>query len=98
VSHGIKVTDELLDSIVHRITVDKQLELAAFQPRFVIDQVVSSCRFAEQNVTLEPRFLGYALDNLRVRRAAPAPHEDLGASAKVLTSWELRNDPEAEHK
>jgi hypothetical protein len=100
VSNGIAVTEEMLDSIVHRITVDKQLELAAFQPRFVIDQVVSSCRFAEQNVTLEPRFLNYALDNLRVRRAAqaPAPHEDPGASPKVLTSWELQNDPEAEHK
>ncbi|HEY5330472.1 MAG TPA: hypothetical protein VIJ79_11340 [Acidobacteriaceae bacterium] len=100
VSHGIKVTDEMLDSIVHRVTVDKQLELAAFQPRFIIEQVVSSCRFAEQNVTLEPRFLDYALDNLRVRRAAAAatPHEDPGASPKLLSSWELQNDPEAEHK
>jgi hypothetical protein len=99
-SHGMKVAEEALESIVHRIRVDKGLELAAFQPRFILDQVVSSCRFAEQNVTLEPRFLDYALDNLRVRRATPAqaPHEDLGASPKVLTSWELQNDPEVEHK
>ena len=69
-AQGVKVSDEMLDSIVHRIRVDKELELAAFQPRFILEQVVASCRFAEQNVTLEPRFLDYALDNLRVKRSA----------------------------
>jgi hypothetical protein len=99
-AQGIKLTDEALESIVHRIKVDKGLELAAFQPRFILEQVVASCRFAEEDVTLHPRFLDYALDNLRVRRAAEAPtsHENSGASPKLLTSWELQNDPEVEHK
>jgi hypothetical protein len=71
-SHKIEATDALLDSIVHRIKVDKELDLAAFQPRFILDQVVASCRFAEETITFEPRFLDYALDNLRVRRAVKA--------------------------
>jgi hypothetical protein len=97
-SQGIEATDEALDSIVHRIKVDKQLELAAFQPRFILEQVVASCRFAEQNVTLEPRFLDYALDNLRVRRNSKAQttHEDLCVSPHLVTSWKLQND--LEHK
>jgi hypothetical protein len=70
-SHGIKVTDELLDEIVYRIQVEKQLDLAAFQPRFILDQVVASCRFAEEPVSLVPRFLDYAINNLRVQRVAP---------------------------
>jgi hypothetical protein len=99
-SHGIKVTDEMLESIVHRIKVDKQLELAAFQPRFILEQVVASCRFAEEIVTLEPRFLDYAIDNLRVRRApkAQTTHEDVCTSPKLVTSWKLQNDPLVEHK
>jgi SpoVK/Ycf46/Vps4 family AAA+-type ATPase len=70
-SHGMELSDERLDFIVHKIRVDKQLELAAFQPRFILEQVAASCRFAEQSVTLEQRFLDYAIDNLRVRRAPP---------------------------
>jgi len=99
-SHRIDVTEEDLNAVVHRIKVDKQLDLAAFQPRFLLDQVVSSCRFAEQKVTLEPRFLNYALDNLRVRRAVPAEvaTEDPATSPKLLTSWELQNDPEVEQR
>jgi hypothetical protein len=70
--HGIEVDDEMLDGIVHSIQVEKQLDLAAFQPRFVLDQVVGSCRFAEEPVTLHPRYLKYAINNLRVKRADPA--------------------------
>ena len=72
-SHGIKVDDQMLDEIVYRIKVEKQLDLAAFQPRFILDQVVASCRFAEEPVTLVPRYLNYAIDNLRVRREDAAP-------------------------
>jgi predicted ATPase with chaperone activity len=91
-SHGIEPTEEHLDSIVHRIRVDKELELAAFQPRFLMDQVAASCRFAERDVTLDPRFLNYALNNLRVRKAAAAavPREDGGTSSMLVTSWKVQ--------
>jgi DNA polymerase III delta prime subunit len=70
-SQGITLSDEVFESIVRKIRDEKQLDLAAFQPRFLIEQVVSSCRFMEQDVNLEPRFLNYAIDNLRVRRNSP---------------------------
>jgi len=57
---------------VNRITKDKGLELAAYQPRFIVDQVVATCRFMEQPPHLEQRFIDYALDNLRVRKHTPA--------------------------
>jgi hypothetical protein len=71
VTQGIELPGEALDEIVYKIQVEKQLELAAFQPKFLIEQIVASCRFMEQGVTLEPRFLGYAIDNLRVKRNVP---------------------------
>ena len=69
--HGISLTDEAFDRIVYKIKEEKELDLAAFQPKFLLDQVVASCRFMQQPVTLEPRFLNYAIDNLRVRRNSP---------------------------
>jgi hypothetical protein len=70
--HGLTLSDETFASIVQRIQEEKKLELAAFQPRFIIDQVVASCRFIGQRVSLEPRFIQYAIDNLRTRRSSAA--------------------------
>ena len=70
--HGLTLCDEVFDSIVHRIRDEKKLELAAFQPRFILDQVVASCRFIGEVVSLEPRFVNYAIDNLRTRRSSSA--------------------------
>jgi hypothetical protein len=61
----------LLDYIVRKLTKDKGLELAAYQPKFIVDQVVATCRFMQLPAHFEPRFIDYALDNLRVHRQAP---------------------------
>jgi SpoVK/Ycf46/Vps4 family AAA+-type ATPase len=70
--HGMALPDETFNSIVSKIRDEKELELAAFQPGFLLDQVVASCRFMEQPPHLEPRFLNYAIDNLRVKKNAAA--------------------------
>ncbi|HZL51368.1 MAG TPA: hypothetical protein VFC37_10515 [Terracidiphilus sp.] len=63
---GLPLSEEAFNVIVNKITKDKGLDLAAFQPRFIIDQVVATCRFMGQSAHFEPRFIDYALDNLRV--------------------------------
>jgi hypothetical protein len=68
---GLTPPGELFDLIVDKITKGKGLELAAYQPRFIIDQVVATCRFVGQPPHFEPRFVDYALDNLRVHRHVP---------------------------
>jgi DNA polymerase III delta prime subunit len=67
-AQGLKYLDDIFDLIVHRVTKDKGLELAAYQPKFIIDQVMATCRFMGQPPHFEPRFVEYAIDNLRVRR------------------------------
>ena len=69
---GLTLTDEVFDFVVGRITKEKELELAAFHPKFIIDQVIATCRFMNQSPSLEPRFLEYAIDNLRVKRHLPS--------------------------
>lgn len=68
----LALTDKILALIVHKITREKGLELAAFHPRFIADQVVATCRFMGQAPHFEPRFIDYAIDNLRVRRKSAA--------------------------
>jgi SpoVK/Ycf46/Vps4 family AAA+-type ATPase len=66
--HGLELTEDILRYIIDRITIDKGLDLAAYQPRFIVDQIVATCRFMEQPQQLERRYIDYALDNLRVKR------------------------------
>jgi hypothetical protein len=66
--HGLTLSDETFDFIVYMITKEKGLELAGFQPIFLIDQVVATCRFLGEDPELKSPYIEYAVDNLRVKR------------------------------
>jgi hypothetical protein len=68
---GLTVPDDVFDAIVFKVKVEKGLELASYQPRFIVDQIVATCRFMGQAPHFEARFIEYAIDNLRVKRHAP---------------------------
>ena len=68
---GLTLPGEVFDLIVYKLKKEKGLDLASFQPKFFVDQVVATCRFMGQAPHFEPRFIDYALNNLRVRRNAP---------------------------
>ena len=71
VRQKIELTDETFDMIAHKVMNERGLELASFQPRFIVDQVVSTCKFMGQPLHFEPRFIEYALNNLKVHRTSP---------------------------
>lgn len=79
-SHGVELTEDILRYIVEGVTIRKGLEMAAYQPRFIMDQVVATCRFMEQPPRLEKRYIDYALDNLRVNRPGDVPREQRTAA------------------
>jgi hypothetical protein len=64
----LNLSKETFDLIIYKILKVKRLDLAAFQPKFIVDQIVATCRFLGEEPHFEPRFVDYALDNLRVRR------------------------------
>ena len=66
---GLELTDDTFEAITRRITEDKGMDLAAYMAKFIVDQVVATCRFLGQPPHFEPRFVDYAVDNLRVNRA-----------------------------
>jgi hypothetical protein len=71
---GLTMTDEIFNTILYKLKNEKEMMLAAYQPRFIVDQVVATCRFLGLDPHLEPRFIDYALDNLRVRRSKREPN------------------------
>jgi hypothetical protein len=68
---GMTMTDEVFDYIAYKIKKEKSMDFAGYQPRFIVDQVVATCRFMGQAAHFEPRFVDYALNNLKVKRGAP---------------------------
>ncbi|HUB29032.1 MAG TPA: hypothetical protein VL967_05015 [Terracidiphilus sp.] len=66
---GMTLPEDVFNSIVRKLRDEKELEFAAYQPKFIVDQVVATCRFMGQPSHFEPRYIDYALDNLRVKRS-----------------------------
>jgi hypothetical protein len=65
--YGIAFTDQHFDAIVHKITHEKGMELAAFHARFIIDQVLAIARFMGMPPALDGATIDYALDNLAIK-------------------------------
>jgi len=80
---GMTLTTEAFGAIVHMITEEKGLELAAYHPRFIVDQVVATCRFMGETPHFEPRFIEYAINNLRVRPSTSAKRP-AATSARIV--------------
>ena len=67
---AMTMSDETFDFIVYLIMKEKCLELAGFQPTFIVDQVEATCRFLGTRPELKSPYIEYAISNLRVRRNA----------------------------
>jgi hypothetical protein len=73
---GMALSEDVFNAIIWRLKAEKGLGLASYQPKFLVDQVVATCRFMKVAPHFEPRFIDYALNNLKVRRnSPPAPTE-----------------------
>jgi DNA polymerase III delta prime subunit len=65
---GIEFTDGMFNAILHKVTVERRMELAAYHPRFIVDQVVAIARFMGAPPRFDTASIDYALDNLKVKQ------------------------------
>lgn len=72
-ANGLSLTDEVFGHVTQTIVGTQGSPLAAYQPKFLVDQVVAACSFRQQPPSFDRTFLDYALSNLMVRRAPEAP-------------------------
>ena len=68
-----RLLDEVFDYFVGELTVKRGMELANFQPKFLIDQIVAACNFKEMAPRFERQFIDYAISNLSVHRTKGQP-------------------------
>ncbi len=65
--NGIEFNDDVFESIFYKVTADRGMELAAFHPKFILDQIVSVARFHGAVPRFDDASIDFALDNLKVR-------------------------------
>jgi hypothetical protein len=65
---GLTLREDVFNFIVYMVKDEMGLDLAAYHPRFIVDQVVATCRFLGQQPELKSPYIDYAINNLGVRR------------------------------
>ncbi|OYZ16816.1 MAG: hypothetical protein B7Y35_02565 [Sphingomonadales bacterium 28-64-96] len=82
-ANGIEAEDGQIRAIEHDLTVTQGLDLAAYQPRFLIEQIVASSRFKAQPPALHRELVQLALANLTVGRS-PGGGDGVGMGSGSL--------------
>jgi hypothetical protein len=77
---GVPADDAQIAAIERELTEGHGLDLAAYQPRFLVEQIIAAARFRGVAPSLSPEMVGLALDNLTVGRGGPG---DAGTLARV---------------
>lgn len=67
-AHGLgdRLSDAVMSTVLALLTETHGLPLAAYQPRFIIEQLVAGCRFRGLAPDFVPDLLEYAIGNLTV--------------------------------
>jgi hypothetical protein len=74
---GLTLRDDVFNFILYMVKEEMGLELAAYHPRFIVDQVVATCRFLGLQPELKSPYIDYAINNLGVRRKRkPETHSE----------------------
>lgn len=64
---GLVMADATIDFIISTLRDRDGMPLASYQPKFILDQISSACKFAGIAPTLDPEMLVLALGNLSIR-------------------------------
>jgi hypothetical protein len=69
-AQGLDAPDPMIEFVMSALTVQNDFALASFQPKFIIEQVRSACKFEGINPQFRPDLVVMALENLYTRDAA----------------------------
>lgn len=68
--HGLTLREDVFKYIVYLVKEEMGMELAAYHPKFIVDQVVATCRFLGEIPDLRSPYVDYAINNLGVKKSA----------------------------
>ncbi len=69
-ARGLEMTREILDIVIEELQVKNSFELACYQPKFIVDQVVSACKYTGEPPHFTVELVIDALKNLYTSDAA----------------------------
>jgi hypothetical protein len=61
---NIPISDHVIDYVIYKLHENSDFPLANFQPKFIIDQILTLCRFKKIEPEFQTRFIDIALNNL----------------------------------
>ncbi|MBV9243676.1 MAG: AAA family ATPase [Methylobacteriaceae bacterium] len=64
---GLEASDEVIDFVIAALRVHNDFPLASYQPKFIVDQVLATCKFEGIPAQFKPEFLVTALGNLHTK-------------------------------
>jgi predicted ATPase with chaperone activity len=74
--HGLALADGTFEFLVREITEHRGCELANYQPKFIVEQLLAASKFLGREPSFDPRLLRLAIDNLCVRGSGAGQKED----------------------
>ncbi|MGH7024249.1 MAG: hypothetical protein ACREEB_11760 [Caulobacteraceae bacterium] len=78
---SVIVPESVLNHVTDEITRWKDISLAGYQPKFIIEQIQAACRFAKAPFEFRPQFLHMALSNLHARDRSEVEAEEAEEAA-----------------
>ena len=64
---GMEIDQDLISAVMAELTERHNFSLAAYQPRFIIEQVRSACRFANRPLQFDAHLIQLALSNMHTK-------------------------------
>ena len=83
-AEGLTLDGEIFDFVVEELTVRNDYDLACYQPRFIIDQVLSACKFQGTAPEMRRDLVARALGNLFAKPSKDKPDADVRAQAAAV--------------
>ncbi len=71
-ARGIDVTEDLMDIVIDELQVKNKFELACYQPKFIVDQIIAACKYRGTEPQIDQELVVDALKNLYTSSAKGA--------------------------
>ncbi len=71
-SRGLEMTEEILEIVIDELQVKNTFDLACYQPKFIVDQVIAACKYKGTTPKFTEELVTDALKNLYTSNAQGA--------------------------
>ncbi|MDF2366366.1 AAA family ATPase [Sneathiella sp.] len=71
-ARGLEISEEILDTVIEELQVNNSFDLACYQPKFIVDQIISACKYQGSDPYIDKELVVDALKNLYTSSAKGA--------------------------